>query len=231
MTGVFTGLVGVILSKSVKTLIEFRNATMEDILERSENLTQAFIFNMAYGVTLVMVAACMVRCSHPSQPFFPAATQNLHCHPPALQVTFWAPTAAGAGVTLVMAYLNGTHIPNLLRFRTLITKVVGAAIAVPSGLAIGPEGPMVHIGACVASTITYANCAAITWLRYVWPWPCNGLEEGHDDVSVDSSDVPVKKGVWCQTWEELHEDSEHREFISAGAAAGLSVCTSSCTQP
>lgn len=124
-----------------------------------------------------------------------------------------------------MAYLNGTHIPNLLRFRTLLTKVVGAALAVPSGLAIGPEGPMVHIGACIASTITYANCAAVTWLRYVWPWPCNGLEEGDDDDSLpgDLPGAPVQKGVWCQTWEELHEDSEHREFISAGAAAGLSV--------
>ena len=129
-------------------------------------------------------------------------------------------------MTLVMAYLNGTHIPNLLRFRTLITKAVGSALAVPSGLAIGPEGPMVHIGACIASTITYANCAAVTWLRYVWPWPCNGLEEGDDDDSEPGdgqSDAPVRKGVWCQTWEELHEDSEHREFISAGAAAGLSV--------
>lgn len=31
------------------------------------------------------------------------------------------------------------------------------------------------------------------------------------------------QGVWCQTWEQLHEDSEHREFICAGASAGLSV--------
>jgi chloride channel 7 len=151
-----------------------------------------------------------------------------------VQVTFWAPTAAGAGVTLVMAYLNGTHIPNLLRFKTLLTKVIGASLAVASGLAIGPEGPMVHIGACIASVITYANCATVTWLQYVWPWPCNTVEEGEendDDPTHEGSTNGVaapKKGVWCATWEELHEDSEHREFISAGASAGLSVRARLC---
>ena len=74
-----------------------------------------------------------------------------------MQVTCWAPAAAGAGVTLVMAYLNGNHIPNLLRFRTMVTKMIGCALCVASGLAIGPEGPLVHIGACVASNITYAT--------------------------------------------------------------------------
>ena len=65
-------------------------------------------------------------------------------HPP--QVQYWAPGAAGGGVTLVMAYLNGNHIPNLLRFSTLITKFVGTVAAVGGGLPMGPEGPMVHLG-------------------------------------------------------------------------------------
>ena len=79
---------------------------------------------------------------------------------PLTQVTFWAPSAAGAGVSLVMAYLNGNHIPNLLRLRTLVTKVVGTTCAVASGLAVGPEGPLIHIGACIASNIANADCSA-----------------------------------------------------------------------
>jgi chloride channel 7 len=163
-----------------------------------------------------------------------------------VQVTFWAPKAAGAGVTLVMAYLNGTHIPDLLRFRTLLTKSIGAALGVPSGLAIGPEGPMVHIGACVASNLTYANCAVITWLRWIWPWGEKCLqdqdEEDGDGDGVDTTDTRDRrermrqehaslwKGMWCHTWEELNEDNEHREFICAGAAAGLSARSPSCTR-
>ena len=74
-----------------------------------------------------------------------------------MQVTYVAPNAAGAGVSLVMAYLNGNHVPNLLRLRTLVTKVLGTLCAVASGLAVGPEGPLVHIGACVASCVASAN--------------------------------------------------------------------------
>ena len=105
-----------------------------------------------------------------------------------LQVVFWAPAAAGAGVTLVMAYLNGNHIPNLLRFRTLLTKIVGCAFGVASGLAIGPEGPLVHIGACVASNITYATSRRYRWLR--WLVPCAGCARvrADDTASTDGAD-------------------------------------------
>jgi chloride channel 7 len=58
-----------------------------------------------------------------------------------------------------MAYLNGNHVPNLLRARTLITKLVGTICSVSAGFPMGPEGPMVHIGACLASVITYAQCS------------------------------------------------------------------------
>jgi hypothetical protein len=78
-------------------------------------------------------------------------------------VQYWAPQAAGAGVTLVMAYLNGNHVPNLLRGRTLVAKFVGTVCSVSAGLPMGPEGPMVHIGACVGSLITYAQCGGFSW--------------------------------------------------------------------
>ena len=39
-----------------------------------------------------------------------------------VQAQFWAPAAAAAGVSLVMAYLNGVAIPDLLSLRTLIAK-------------------------------------------------------------------------------------------------------------
>ena len=36
---------------------------------------------------------------------------------PCLQVQYCAPVANGAGVSLIMAYLNGNNIPDLLTFR------------------------------------------------------------------------------------------------------------------
>ncbi len=41
------------------------------------------------------------------------------------QVQFWAPQASGAGVSLIMAYLNGNAIPDLLSLRALVAKFSG----------------------------------------------------------------------------------------------------------
>ena len=78
---------------------------------------------------------------------------------------FWAPQAQGGGVTSVMAYLNGTAIPGLLSWKSLVAKIFGVAAACGSSLAVGPEGPMVHVGAAMASVVTLAMPR--TWLGEV----------------------------------------------------------------
>lgn len=75
-----------------------------------------------------------------------------------MQVQFWAPTAAGGGVSLVMAFLNGTDVPDLLRFQTLVTKFVGSISSCAANLTVGTEGPLVHMGACIASVIAFWEC-------------------------------------------------------------------------
>ena len=40
------------------------------------------------------------------------------------------------------AYLNGTHIPSLFNFQTLICKLVGVIAAVAGSFMVGKEGPM-----------------------------------------------------------------------------------------
>ena len=74
------------------------------------------------------------------------------------QVQFWAPAAGGAGVSLIMAYLNGNAIPDLLSARSLITKWVGTVCGVCANIALGPEAPAIHMGACVAHNITHLAC-------------------------------------------------------------------------
>jgi len=51
-------------------------------------------------------------------------------------VQFWAPQASGAGVSLIMAYLNGNAIPDLLSLRALVAKFSGAP---PRGRNLFPE--------------------------------------------------------------------------------------------
>ena len=65
-------------------------------------------------------------------------------------LTLWAPNAAGSGIPLVKAYLNGNNKPGVLYFRTLVAKVLGISLCVAAGLPVGREGPMVHAGAIAA---------------------------------------------------------------------------------
>lgn len=61
-------------------------------------------------------------------------------------VVFWGPAAAGSGIPDVKGYLNGIDVPGILHLRTLITKVIGCICSVAGGLAVGKEGPFVHLG-------------------------------------------------------------------------------------
>jgi hypothetical protein len=137
LTGIVTGMFAVGLSRAVHHAFEAKNAFIQTVLDQpgpaAARLWTAFGWHALYSSALVALAVALVQ--------------------------YWAPQAAGAGVTLVMAYLNGNHVPNLLRLRTLVTKFVGTICSVSAGLPMGPEGPMVHIGACVASVITYAQCS------------------------------------------------------------------------
>jgi H+/Cl- antiporter ClcA len=67
---------------------------------------------------------------------------------------YCAPEAAGSGIPEVMGYLNGVHVPRILRLRTLIVKVTSSILMVCSGLALGVLGPLVHCGAIIGSGLT-----------------------------------------------------------------------------
>jgi chloride channel 7 len=57
----------------------------------------------------------------------------------------------------VKCYLNGLNIPRLVRFKTLLCKAAGIIFACASGLPLGKEGPMVHIGAVIAAGVSQAS--------------------------------------------------------------------------
>jgi H+/Cl- antiporter ClcA len=122
---------------------------VEAVIESSFGaVVKAFFKFWIFGSILVSIATAMVRegvgkcmhaCLHDSARYSKQEMFQLLACSATVQVQYWANAAAGAGVTLVMAYLNGNHIPNLLRFSTLITKFVGTICSVSAGLPMGPE--------------------------------------------------------------------------------------------
>ncbi|XP_031093188.1 chloride channel protein CLC-d-like isoform X2 [Ipomoea triloba] len=84
-------------------------------------------------------------------------------------ITHFAPAAAGSGIPEIKGYLNGIDTHGILLFRTLIGKIFGSIGSVGSGLALGKEGPLVHIGACIASLLGQGGSTkyhlSLRWLQ------------------------------------------------------------------
>ncbi len=75
----------------------------------------------------------------------------------AFLVNYFAPICGGSGLPEMKALLNGTRVPGMLRFRTLLVKILGIALVVAAGFPVGQEGPMVHIGAIICTGIFSAR--------------------------------------------------------------------------
>jgi chloride channel 7 len=74
-----------------------------------------------------------------------------------------APAAAGSGVPEVMAYLNGVAMPRVFNLFTVAVKFCSAVLAVASGLPVGPEGPLIHIGAAVGAALSQGHSTTLGW--------------------------------------------------------------------
>jgi chloride channel 7 len=118
-----------------------------------------------------------------------------------LMVIFISNKAAVSGIPEVKATLNGIKIPGLLTFGALFSKIIGTICVVSSGLILGPEGPLVHIGAIIGSSMTrgrknikFKMCGKKYHFRVKIPWLM-----------------------------QFRNDIDRRDFISIGAASGFAA--------
>ena len=111
-------------------------------------------------------------------------------------VIFFAAVSQGSGIPEVKCYLNGVKVPEVVRLKTVLCKTMGVTFSVAGGLCVGKEGPMIHSGAVVAA----------------------GLSQGK------STSVPrLGLGGLADMFFDFRNDAEKRDFVSAGAAAGVSA--------
>jgi H+/Cl- antiporter ClcA len=104
------------------------------------------------------------------------------------------PVSAGSGIPEVKCFLNGIDIPRVGDPLTLVCKVLGVICSVCAGLPVGKEGPMVHSGSVVATTLSssetrndkekrdFVTCGAAAGVCTAFSAPIGGilfaLEEG-----------------------------------------------------
>lgn len=83
----------------------------------------------------------------------------------AIMTVFIGPGAAGGGTPELMGYFNGINYPEFIGLRTLFVKVAGLGLAVSSGLCIGKEGPLAHIGAILGHCVIYLPLPFLSHFR------------------------------------------------------------------
>ena len=127
MIGGLCGLVGHTLYVIINVLADFKFSQTRWIIGHS-NVALAWLFNIS--ISLLFTAASSALC------------------------VGGAPEAIGSGIPEVMAYLNGIMVPKVFNVFTLVVKFFSCALAVASGLPVGPEGPLIHIGAALGSSLS-----------------------------------------------------------------------------
>lgn len=166
--GILTGIIAVAIELSIHTITHFKMAKLSDSIQYCANrgcLLQPMFMWIGFNAAFVMASSFIT--------------------------TYISPVAAGSGIPQIKCYLNGIKIPEVVRLKTLFTKVVGIILSVSGGLPVGKEGPMVHSGSVVAA----------------------GVSQGRS----------VTAGVGSPLFKQFRNDRERRDFVCAGAAAGVSA--------
>ncbi|XP_027101934.2 chloride channel protein CLC-b [Coffea arabica] len=143
LVGLLTGVIATLINLAVENIAGYKLLKVIDYINNKRYL-MGFLFFAGTNFLLTLLAA--VLC------------------------VFFAPTAAGPGIPEIKAYLNGVDTPNMYGATTLIVKIIGSIGAVAAGLDLGKEGPLVHIGSCIASLLGQGGPDNYRikwrWLRY-----------------------------------------------------------------
>ncbi|KAK4474750.1 hypothetical protein MN116_001874 [Schistosoma mekongi] len=174
--GVFTGLSACVIDYGIETISKFKY----QLVSWRILLISDFIISR-YSLSLWISVPGFLWCTINSSLTGTAAAL----------VVFLAPVASGSGIPQIKCYLNGLNIPRVMRCLTMVVKGVGVVLAVSGGLAVGKEGPMIHIGSVIAAGLSQGR------LRF------------------------FKSSLSCL--KIFRNDQEKRDFVSAGAAAGVAA--------
>ncbi|KAL3653816.1 hypothetical protein CASFOL_003497 [Castilleja foliolosa] len=143
LVGLLTGVIATLINLAVENIAGYKLLWVVKYIKQ-ERYLMGFVFMAGANFVLTLVAA--VLC------------------------VFFAPAAAGPGIPEIKAYLNGVDTPDMFGATTLIVKIIGSIGAVSAGLDLGKEGPLVHIGSCIASLLGQGGPDNYRikwrWLRY-----------------------------------------------------------------
>lgn len=182
LTGLMTGLISIFIVACTISIQKWRSNLLDTWWQATDGISLLlFCLYATTNLSLAMLAAMLCL--------------------------FIAPEAVGSGIPEVKAYLNGVRVKRFTSVQLFLVKIVGTIASISSGLAVGPEGPLVHIGAILG-----ASCTKISNI-ILRLFPNNSL-------------FHMSEGLWSFVTMDLSHfstDAERRDLVSIGAAAGFAA--------
>ncbi len=120
----------------------------------------------------------------------------------------WEPESTGSGIPQVEAELLGKKDMNW--FKVLVSKILGCALSIGGGLALGREGPSIQIGAMVGKGFARSRKRVLTEERYL-------MSCGAGAGLSAAFGAPLAGTIFCL--EELYRNFSSEVLLSTMTAA------------
>jgi len=122
------------------------------------------------------------------------------------------PMSGGSGIPEVKCFLNGIDLPRINDLKTGVCKILGVIGSVSAGLPVGKEGPMVHSGSVIATTVTtsrvkndktrrdYVACGAAAGVCTAFSAPIGGFLFAFEEGASYWSQSLTFRTFFCSGW-------------------------------
>ncbi|GFO14219.1 chloride channel protein [Plakobranchus ocellatus] len=134
LIGFTVGLLGFVLHQLIERISSLKWSTTKKFLDDGQ-VAVAWMFCSAYSMAFAIFAAVVI--------------------------VFWRPSAGGSGLPEVTGFLNGTQVKKIFSVKTLTAKFLSCVSAIGCGMPIGPEGPMIHMGAIVGAGLSQGTSVTL----------------------------------------------------------------------
>lgn len=191
IVGLATGLTTTLIVQITQSIVRWR-INMLDQMMQDPSFSTLVVFSGFTTFNLLLALGASFLCVHV------------------------APDATGSGIPEVKAYLNGVRVKKFSFWSLFWVKIVGTILSVSSSLAVGMEGPLIHIGAIVGASFTKLGSLLINILSWIQ----------QQERLAPFSLSPLAQSLWAFAIGNLSHfsiDSERRDLISIGASVGFAA--------
>ena len=204
IVGLCTGLTTIFIVEITGRIIQWRTQTL-DVMAQSKRFPNSWVFAGFLGMNGILAVAASILS------------------------VYLAPEGVGSGIAEVKAYLNGVRVKQFSSWRLFGVKIVGTILSVSSSLAVGMEGPLIHIGAIVGASFTKLASLLASWLAST-----EHYSHLHSPTPGSTRQTQRQRSCWASWRQSLWTfattnlayfsiDAERRDFVAIGASVGFAA--------